>query len=109
MIDELKKMLGRESAAEPDYSELLRKGAMLIDVRSEAEYAGGHIRGSINIPVDRLSASLHKLKDKKCPVIACCASGVRSAKARSILLSHGYENVYNGGGWHSLQQKITGR
>jgi rhodanese-related sulfurtransferase len=50
---------------------------------------------------------LAKLKDKNQPIITCCASGMRSASAKSILQSNGFTQVYNGGGWSSLQNKIA--
>ena len=78
-----------------------------MDVRSKGEYASGHIKGSLNIPVDALSANLCKLKDKNKTIITCCASGMRSASAKGILKSNGYTDVHNGGGWSSLQNKIN--
>ena len=89
-----------------NYAELVKEGAIILDVRSKGEYSGGHINGSLNIPVDQLSSSLSDLKDKNKPVITCCASGMRSAAAKNILKSNGYTEVYNGGGWASLQNKI---
>ena len=89
-----------------DYSQLVKNGAIILDVRSKGEYAEGHIKGSINIPVDQLRNNLVKLKDKKKPIITCCASGMRSSSAKSILLNAGYEEVYNGGGWTGLQGKL---
>jgi len=53
-----------------------------------------------------LSDSLSRIRKDK-PVITCCASGMRSASAKSILKSNGYAEVYNGGGWMSLQNKIS--
>ena len=89
-----------------DYAELVKKGAVILDVRSKSEYDGGNIKNSINIPVDQLQKNLSKLKDKNKPIITCCASGMRSASAKSILQNHGYKNVHNGGGWMSLNNKI---
>ncbi len=89
-----------------DFAQLVKEGAIILDVRSKGEYAGGHIRGSINISLDTLANNLDKLKDKNKPVITCCASGMRSASAKNILKSKGYTQVYNGGGWYGLQQKI---
>ena len=80
-----------------DFKDLSAKGATIIDVRSKAEYASGHIKGSINIPLDTLQNNLSKIKKNK-PVITCCASGMRSASAKGILQNNGFE-VYNGGGW----------
>lgn len=104
MIDAIKKLFGMGPSA--DYAELSKRGAIILDVRSKGEYAGGHIEGSINISVDQLGNSLSKLKDKNKPIITCCASGMRSASAKNILQSNGYTEVYNGGGWYSLQSKL---
>lgn len=89
-----------------DYVALVQQGAVILDVRSVGEYAAGHIKGSINISVDTLSNHLNKLKDKNQAIITCCASGMRSAAAKGILESKGYTQVYNGGGWSSLQGKL---
>lgn len=88
-----------------DFAELMKQGAQIIDVRSPGEFNGGHIKGSVNIPLQSLQASMGKIKKDK-PVITCCASGMRSASAKSILQSKGYQNVHNGGGWSSLQTKL---
>jgi rhodanese-related sulfurtransferase len=56
--------------------------------------------------VNALSKNLAKLKSKNKPIIACCASGMRSASAKSILQSNGFSNVYNGGSWMSLNNKL---
>ncbi|MBX7108479.1 MAG: rhodanese-like domain-containing protein [Chitinophagales bacterium] len=104
MLSTLKKILGLGPAV--NYAELVNQGAIILDVRSKQEYATGHIKGSINIPVDQLSSSSGKLKDKNRPIITCCASGMRSSSAKSILHAKGYSQVFNGGGWHSLQNKI---
>lgn len=104
MINALKKMFGFEPSV--NYAELVKLGATIVDVRSTGEFSSGHIKGSINISVDTLSKNLGKLRDKNQPIITCCASGMRSASAKSILKSKGYTNVHNGGGWSSLQNKI---
>ena len=103
MINALKKIFG--FGAKVNYADLVKQGAVILDVRSKGEYQGGHIKGSINIPVDTLNNNLSKLKKDR-PIITCCASGMRSASAKSILKSNGYSEVYNGGGWSSLQNKI---
>lgn len=104
MINTIKNLLG--FGPKVDYAELVSQGAIILDVRSKGEYAGGHIKGSMNISVDTLNSNLAKLKDKNKPIITCCASGMRSASAKSILKSNGYTNVHNGGAWSSLQHKI---
>ncbi|HJW27889.1 MAG TPA: rhodanese-like domain-containing protein, partial [Saprospiraceae bacterium] len=80
-------------------------GAQIIDVRTSGEFDHGHIQGAINIPVQQLQLNLAKIRKDR-PVITCCASGIRSAKAKRILLSSGYQDVYNGGGWSDLQKQI---
>lgn len=105
MIHTLKKLFG--FGPEVNYVELVKEGAIILDVRSKGEFAGGHIKGAVNISVDTLKNNLSKLKDKNQPIITCCASGMRSASAKSILQSNGYTQVYNGGGWSSLQNKIA--
>ena len=103
MINAIKNLFG--FGAKVDYADLVKQGAIILDVRSKGEYQGGHIKGSINIPVDTLNNNFRKLKKDK-PIITCCASGMRSASAKSILKSNGFTEVYNGGGWSSLQNKI---
>jgi phage shock protein E len=89
-----------------DYAELVKQGALVVDVRSKGEYAGGHIKGSINIPVDQINTNTGRLADKNKVIITCCASGMRSGAAKNILKSKGYTQVYNGGSWMSLQHKL---
>jgi rhodanese-related sulfurtransferase len=104
MMETLKKILGLGPSA--DYEQLVKEGAVILDVRTRGEYAGGHIKGSINISVDQLKANLNRLPDKQKPIITCCASGMRSGTAKGILESNGYTHVHNGGSWIGLQQKI---
>ena len=104
MLNTIKNLFG--IGPKINYADLVKQGAIILDVRSKGEYAVGHINGSINISVDHLSENLSKLKDKNKPIITCCASGMRSASAKSILKSYGYTRVFNGGGWSSLQSKI---
>ena len=101
MMETLKKMFGIGPSA--DYEQLVKDGAVILDVRSKGEYAGGHIKGSINISVDQLKGNLNRLADKQKPIITCCASGMRSASAKGILGAAGFENVHNGGSWYNLK------
>lgn len=104
MISTLKTLLG--IGPKTDYKQLVKNGALILDVRSKGEYDGGHIKGAINIPVDQLRNNLNKLKDRNQPIITCCASGMRSATAKSLLTGSGYKEVYNGGGWMSLRNQL---
>lgn len=103
MFEAIKKLFGLKTT---DYAQLIKEGAIILDVRTSGEFSSGHIKGSINIPVDKLANNLNKLKVKNKPIITCCASGMRSATAKGILKSGGYDNVYNGGAWYSLDRKI---
>jgi len=105
MISFLKSILGIGPKA--DLAGLVKEGAIILDVRTKAEYGSGHIKGSVNIPVEQLSKNLQKFKDKNRPIITCCASGIRSHSAKGILKSNGYTNVYNGGSWQSLNNKLS--
>lgn len=105
MINKLKEVFGMGPAV--DYKELTKNGAVIVDVRSQAEFSGGHITGAQNIPLPNIKELPKKLKDKNQPIITCCASGMRSASAKNQLKSMGYTNVHNGGGWNSLQQKLN--
>lgn len=104
MFKIIKKVFGIQPAV--DYRELVKNGALIMDVRTKEEFNYGHIRGSQNFPLDRLIRDCTKVKKSKA-IITCCASGMRSASAKRILKSKGYGQVYNGGGWIRLQQKIN--
>ncbi len=74
--------------------------AIIVDVRSPAEFAGGANPLSINIPLDSLEKALSRL-DKSKPIVLCCASGGRSGMAASILKKHGFPDVVNAGPWQN--------
>jgi phage shock protein E len=82
--------------------EALKNGAVIIDVRTPHEFDKGKIPGSINIPVDRMSISIERIKAINKPVIVCCSSGMRSGSAKQILNKAGIQNVLNGGSWENV-------
>jgi phage shock protein E len=90
-----------------DFKQLIADGALVVDVRTPAEYNSGHIKGSINIPVDMIKGKVGELKQKNQTIITCCRSGARSGMAKSILRSDGIE-AHNGGPWNVLNSKING-
>lgn len=100
MIGLLKRMLGL--GPKVNYKELIANGAKIVDVRTPNEYKSGNIKGSINLPLQTLSSNLGKLKKDEV-IITCCASGMRSSSAKSLLKSNGFTNVYNGGSWINLR------
>lgn len=101
----LRKLFGL--APKVDLARLLANGTTIVDVRTKAEYAGGHAKGSINIPLDQLSANLKKIPKGK-PVVTCCASGMRSASAASLLRNHQFE-AHNGGPWTKVQAALSAK
>lgn len=88
----------------PDYKSMLEQGALLIDVRSPAEFAGGHLQGAVNIPLHQLNHKIGKIKKKKKPVIAYCRSGRRSGIAANMLREQKIE-AYNAGGFRRLRKE----
>lgn len=101
MIGLLKKLLGM--GPKVDLGTVIANGGVIVDVRTPAEYAGGHVKGSLNIPLASLGSQLSKIKKDK-PVITCCASGMRSSSAKSLLQANGYKEVHNGGSWFNLKK-----
>ncbi len=83
----------------------LDAGAVIIDVRSPGEFAGGHAKGAINIPLDTIGQNITKIKKYNKAVVTCCRSGARSGSAAAMLEGQGIE-VYNGGSWQSVQEMI---
>ncbi len=98
-MDFIKKLFGMKT--QDDYKEMLQKGATIIDVRTSGEFKGGHPKNAVNIPLQNMHTSIEKIKKMKQPILVCCASGMRSAQAKSIIASHGIE-VHNAGGWKNL-------
>lgn len=80
---------------------LKARGAVLVDVRSAAEFASGNAPGSVNIPLQELGTRFQEIPDTA-PVVLCCASGTRSGMAKMVLKKKGYQQVYNAGKWRNL-------
>jgi len=78
--------------------EKIQAGAIIIDVRSPAEFADGYYHGAKNIPVNSLLDRLADVGPKDKPVIVYCASGGRSSVAQAMLKANGFVDVTNAGG-----------
>lgn len=76
----------------------------IIDVRTRSEFSGGHVVGSVNIPLQEIPAHIDELMAKKGAIIFCCASGGRSGSATQMLQEKGHPSVYNGGGWMAVNR-----
>ncbi|MBN8217894.1 MAG: rhodanese-like domain-containing protein [Spirochaetes bacterium] len=100
MFGMLNKMMG--FADSKAIKEALAKGAVVVDVRSPGEFAGGHYQGSKNIPVDQIQGRADEIIKWKKTVIVCCASGGRSSSAMNILKSKGLSDVMNAGPWTNV-------
>jgi phage shock protein E len=82
----------------PEARALVDQGALLVDVRSTEEFGGGHIEGAINIPIQELSDRTDELGDKTGQIVVYCQSGGRSAMAKRLLESRGFDKVSDLGG-----------
>ena len=81
--------------------EMLESGSVVIDVRTPEEFKSGHYMNSINIPLDKIESSLDKIRSYDNGIVIVCASGMRSAKAKSILAKNNIEST-NGVSWKNL-------
>ncbi|MCW1962140.1 rhodanese-like domain-containing protein [Chryseobacterium viscerum] len=86
-------------------SELIKKGAVILDVRTEKEYETGHIEGAVNISLGTIRERYVELNPEK-TYITVCSHGLRSVKAENILKEKGFKHIYNGGAWSDLQKTI---
>jgi len=87
---------GGESVGPMDAVRLINQGAVLVDVRSQAEFDAGHIRDARHLPQEQVAGateSLKKFKDKV--IVACCESGMRSGAAARVLRTQGFGKVVN--------------
>lgn len=84
---------------------LIKKDAVILDVRTEKEYAMGHIKGALNISLGTIRERYTELDPDK-TYITVCSHGLRSVKAEHILKEKGFKHVHNGGAWSDLQTLI---
>ncbi len=70
----------------------------IIDVRTPGEFMGGHVAGSINIPLQEIPDRVEEIKTLSQPIVLYCASGNRSGQATYFLKQHGID-CSNGGSW----------
>ena len=85
---------------------LIKEGAFLVDVRTPAEFAEGHVKGSTNIPLDQVPNQLAQFNGKD-QIIVFCRSGNRSGQAKMILERNGFKNVTNGGTWQDVNEVLN--
>ena len=102
---------GQSSIISPEEAQAyLKKGALVIDVRTPAEFSAGHLPNAINIPLQQIeSGSPLPLKNKNQVLLLHCQGGMRSAKATKLLSGMGYTNVFNLGSYSRAVQIVTGK
>lgn len=100
MLTFLKSLFGNKNKA---LEEALENKAIIVDVRTAAEYKQGHLKNSKNIPLNEINAKREMIRKWNKPIITVCRSGARSASARSMLQSAGIQ-VVNGGPWTNLRK-----
>jgi rhodanese-related sulfurtransferase len=88
---------GGQAVGPAEAVRLLNQGAVLVDVRSQAEFDGGHILDARHVPQDQVAAqaadTLKRFKEKV--VLVCCETGLRSQAAARVLQSQGFTKVVN--------------
>jgi rhodanese-related sulfurtransferase len=97
--------LGRLGIKQVSPKELgLKKGMMLLDVRSNKEYEGGHIPGAVHVPLSDIGDKIKKLKKDK-ELVVYCQNGNKSIWAIKRLMGMGYKNLYNLKGGYSAWKR----
>jgi rhodanese-related sulfurtransferase len=81
------------------------KNMTIIDVRSVGEFNGGHVKGSINIPLQEIPQRIEEIKKMEAPIIFCCASGNRSGQATYFAKQQGID-CQNGGAWQEVNYQL---
>lgn len=110
LISSLKKVFSKPytTVSVAEVKDLLSSGAVLIDVRSAQEWRSGRAPQAKHIPLDRLQTGTAGINKNK-PVVAVCASGVRSASAARLLASQGYQAYSLRGGmgaWRAAGEPV---
>jgi rhodanese-related sulfurtransferase len=108
-----RKISGVKEAGVLEATQLINhRDALLLDVRDDVEFAGGHIASARHVPLLYLKkqvAGLEKFRDK--PVVVICRSGARSATGCRVLRNAGFGEVYNFKGgmlaWEKAQMPVS--
>jgi rhodanese-related sulfurtransferase len=88
-------------ASREELAEMLKKGEVqILDVRTKAEFAMGHVEGALNVPIAKLDDEIERLPlDPDRPIVTICLTAHRSIAATRLLQRHGYEVSQLEGGW----------
>lgn len=83
------------------------KEATIIDVRNDWEYEEGHVPGAVNIPLHEMQERVDEIRNFRGTIVVCCASGIRSMQAATLLKQHGFLNVQSGGSWLDVNEMLA--
>lgn len=97
----ISKLFGMNDAGATDIATAIQKGALLLDVRTPAEFRSGSVKGAVNVPVDNLTSEFGKISGAQ-SVVVFCRSGNRSRMAKGILEQLGMKQVLDGGTWQNV-------
>jgi rhodanese-related sulfurtransferase len=87
---------GGQAVGPTEAVRLMNQGAVLVDVRSQAEFDSGHILDARHVPQDEVAQVAETLKRfKEKVVVVCCESGMRSGAAARVLQAQGFTKVVN--------------
>ena len=90
--------------------EWLKKGALVVDVRNEAEFKHEHLPGTLNMPLPHLTSRVKShAPDQNQPILLHCLSGSRSSRAKAMLLKLGYRNCFNLGSLARARRILAGQ
>lgn len=87
-------MSGFKNITVEELNGMLESGALLVDVRTDAEVARGYIKGAVLLPLHLLPMRLNELDATK-PTVFYCQMGGRSAQAAAFAAAQGHADVYN--------------
>jgi len=102
-------VLRRLTLVRPEVArDCLKKGAAVIDVRSEGEFQQKHLPGALNIPLNRLRDQIGRhAPNKEQAILLHCLSGGRSGIGKSILKKMGYRNAFNLGSYGRAEKILA--
>ncbi len=106
MFNLFKSLMGGEE--NPELANIVKSGAYLVDVRTPEEFQAGHVKGSVNIPLDKIPQNLEQFKGKS-HIVVFCRSGNRSGQAKAFLNQNGFKNVINGGTWEEINAILNSK
>lgn len=97
LVYELSRARNAGEAVGPlDAVRLLNQGALMLDVRSKAEFDSGHVIDARHVPQEEVAASAESLKKyREKVVVTCCESGMRSSAAARVLKAQGFTKIVN--------------